>query len=281
LIETVVNYEVVEGENMVGDLNRRGFLGDEIQESKASVVKSYQKLFDLFYELNEYSQKKKFEIQPHEQNGQEVLSACLFIRILNGAQATCILSSHGLANDARVVLRSILEGLFMLTKMLKDPSFVRVYVGADEIKRLKIIRAARNSSHPVFAETKNSATDEVIESLQKRIEKENFPKRLNVKDIAESVGMGLYYESAYSLLSDDIHTAVRSLERYVGTDSEGGLDRIEWGPQFGDVPLNLAMAIDVLLRSWAAIDNLFKLGMESELKTYMKRLETVQAVYDK
>lgn len=265
---------------MVSDFDRKGFLGDEIQESKASVVKSYQKLFDLFYELNEYSQEKKFEIQPHDQNGQEVLSACLFIRILNGAQAACILSSHGLANDARVVLRSILEGLFILTKMVKDPSFVREYVGADEVKRLKIIRAAHSSSHPVFAEAKNSATDEVIESLQHRIDKEGFTE-LNVKNIAESAGMGLYYESVYRPLSDDIHTAVRSLERYVGTDSEGDLDRIEWGPQFGDVPMNLPMAIDVLLRSWQAINNLFKLGMESKLRTYMKRLETVQAEYGK
>jgi Family of unknown function (DUF5677) len=133
--------------------------------------------------------------------------------------------------------------------MVKDPSFVKEYIGADECKRLTLMNAARSSNYPVFAKVKKYATDEVIEALQKRIKEGGFKPLKKVKKIAQSVGMGAHYDSVYLLLSDDIHTAVRSVKGYVGTDSAGDLDRVEWSPQFDDVPMHLTMAMDVLLRS--------------------------------
>jgi hypothetical protein len=73
---------------------------------------------------------------------------------------------------------------------------------------------------------------------------------------------------------------VRSLEQYLKTEATGDVESLEWGPQTEDVPQNLSMGIDILIRSLECTDNLFAMGIRGELKTYMKQLERIQHEYE-
>jgi len=260
---------------MQKDFNEKGYLGEEIRHLQESVKERYQMSFNLLEDLNLYSQSKKSIIKANSEDGQQVISMSLFARILNGVQSVQILSTYGLTQDARVILRSLLEGFFILAKIVKDKSFVQEYVNEDEINRLILMESSRKYSGPLFASVREIATDDSIKSLREK--KDKGIRRINIETLAKDVGLPEFYDSLYRLLSVDVHCRVRSLEQYVRTDSEGEIRDVDWGPQYEDVDLNLIIAMDILLRCWGAMDHLFHLSIGEDLKEYMRKLERIQA----
>ena len=117
------------------DFNEKGFLGTAIVEFSKSVEEHYAAFFEACSRINELAHAVKFELEVHNKDGQEVLAATLFLRLLNGFQATVILSRLGLVTEAKIVLRSALESLFILRLLCKDEKFLAEYVGSDEVRR--------------------------------------------------------------------------------------------------------------------------------------------------
>jgi Family of unknown function (DUF5677) len=114
------------------------------------------------------------------------------------------------------------------------------------------------------------------ESLRSK-ERKRGVKQIKIEALAKSVGLGAYYDSVYRLLSQDVHSQVRSLEDYVSTGSDGEIGNIEWGPREQDVPTCLATGTDVLLRSWMAVDQLFKVGIQAEIQKYIQEYERIHS----
>ena len=231
---------------MSSDFNERGFLGDEIRDFQQVVLQKQNKFFELLRQLNLYSQSKKFEIEADAENGQQVLSLSLLAKIMNDVQSVYILCTYGLTQQSRIILRSTLEGFFLLAKLVKDSSFVSVYIKADIINRLNIMKASHNYSGSLFADVRKLATEDAIRELEKQKTAENV-QRINIEAIAKSTGLGAYYDSVYRVLSQDVHSQARSLEEYVSTGGDDGIENVEWGPREEDVPTCLAMASDVLI----------------------------------
>ena len=260
---------------MTHDFDECGYLGEEAVTFKQVAREKHRAYFDLFEEVNSFSQAKKFLIDANNQDGQQVLSVNIFIRILNGAQAVCILCGYGLAQEGQIILRSLLEGLIILAKIVSDPRFVSVYVLEDEVDRLKLMEAAEKHEHPAFVELKNHIDPAKISALRKRLKDQEI-QRLVLADLAKEVNLGPYYDSVYRLLSPGVHFRVRSLEDYVGVDEEGEITKVEWGPRYEDIPIILGIAMDILVRSWGLISNLFQLNLTEEVKAYLKRLKDVK-----
>src|SRR5262249_9171019 len=124
------------------------------------------------------------------------------------------------------------------------------------------------------------ATDEVIEAQRDKIKKQKIEK-WNLRNIVQELGLQFMYDSLYSLLSTDIHASVRSLEQYLKTEAMDDVESLDWGPRSEDVPQNLTMGIDTLIRSLECMDNLFAMGIKDELRNSMKQLETIQQEYEK
>ncbi len=209
-----------------------------------------------------------------------MLSVCLFVKILNGVETTHILSTYGLTHEGRVILRSVLEGFFFLKATVSDAAFVDEYILADEINRLKLMKAAKNHNRPPFLELKKYATDEVIKALDRKIQKQGI-KELNVWNVAQKLKLQYIYDSLYRLFSTDIHTGVRSLEQYMETGATGDLRHFDWRPHTEDVEQNISMGIDTLLRSLDALDDLFGMNIKDETHKYLKELEKAQDEYEK
>jgi Family of unknown function (DUF5677) len=257
-----------------GDFATKGYLGDEIREFRPSVIKKFQEYFDLFHEVSEYAHQKKFDINIEGKDSQHRFAAFLFARVLTGTPTVCFLSTYGLSNDARVVLRSTLEALFILIKIVKEPSFVTQYMGSNEVNRVRMMNAARNARYTP-PEIKD-VEDELLDYLNKRVKEERF-RELKACDIASSVGMDMHYDGMYRRLSNDVHVAAESLQPYLDSEIAG---MIEWGPQFGGLATNLMSATDLLLRALNIIDGLFGMGMENELRAYRERLIKTSMDFD-
>jgi Family of unknown function (DUF5677) len=157
---------------MPHDFNERGYLGTEIGDFQKSVLKKHEKFFELLRQLNFYSHAKKFDLQIDSENGQQVLAVSLLTKILNDVQSVFILCTYGLTQQSRIILRSTLEGFFLLAKLVTDPSFVSVYIKADIINRLNIMKASHNYSGPMFNDLRKLATEGAIRELEKQRKEE-------------------------------------------------------------------------------------------------------------
>lgn len=160
------------------DFYEKGFLGESIQEFTGGVLQQYEQFFAAATKLVELGYNIMMNLQPKDNNLQQILIASVLIRVLNGFQSVIILSRYGLVFDAKVVLRGQLESLFILKRLTVDSSFVKEYIDSDLNRRLLWMNVAHNSKAPHFDRLRMQATDQVIADLKREIATKNA-KELN------------------------------------------------------------------------------------------------------
>jgi hypothetical protein len=261
------------------DFDETGYLGEGIRQFQESTLASFKQFFTLSRTVCSFARGKVLQLKWDDTDGQQVLSCCLFVKILNGVETAHILSTYGLTHEGRVILRSVLEGYFYLGATVSDAAFVKEYILSDDLNRLKLMEAAKKHDRPPFSDIRNYATDEVIQAQREKIEKEEI-KEVKPWNVVQKLGLQHIYDSLYRVLSTDIHSSVRSLEQYMRTGATGDIESLDWRPQSEDVPQNLSMGIDTVIRSLECMDNLFVMGIRDELKTYLKQLKTIQEEHE-
>ena len=256
------------------DFNEKGFLGTAIVEFSKSVEEHYAAFFEACSRINELAHAVKFELEVHNKDGQEVLAATLFLRLLNGFQATVILSRLGLVTEAKIVLRSALESLFILRLLCKDEKFLAEYVGSDEVRRLKWMNVASQSKSPLFNELRSYATPSVRQELEEKIKRNNW-KELKPNDVAHRAGLLEMYEADYRLLSEEVHTLPRSMQYLLKADEAGDVSMFDWGPSAEGIEYVLVTAIRSLFIGLVAVTELFKVNKTEDLAIVDRTLTTL------
>lgn len=247
------------------DFNEKGFLGTAIDEFSKSVQIQHAKFFQLSHQINELAHATKFELQVHNRDPQEYLAATLFLRLLNGFAATVILGTKGLQFEAKVVLRSVIETLFILKPLCKEETFALEYLGSNKVQRLKWMNIAHESQDLNFESLRQYATPKVMEDLRKEIEQHGL-KKLEVKPIARRADLHHIYNAQYRLLSEQVHCLPISLDPFMVENQEGGLDSFDWGPKHEDLDFIIFTNIQMLFTAMVPVTKLFSLDKSGELK---------------
>ena len=256
----------------LGEFDRKGFLGEEAEAFAKKNEKKHKIWFDVCNELNELVQETKYEFQIYNQNGQEVVVSCLFIRVLNDFQSIVILAKRGLLPEAKVMLRSLLVAIFKLKLCSKDPEFYLEYIKSDDRRRLRLMNVARSTPNGALKRTREYATDDKMKKLKKKIARENA-KELKDIDIAKKSGMLSHYNTVYRVISDDIHIGIRSLNGYYVFDEKKTLKSFYWGPIDNGLELVLFTAMGELLTSFRDVCNFFKVNKREQIDTIDSKLK--------
>lgn len=253
---------------MVQDFDEKGILGLQAQEFCNEISIKYKDWFDLCSDINSFAQKSKYELVVHNMDGQEVISVCLFLRILNGFQACVILSKYGLVGEGEVLLRSLFEALFIMKACINDEDFMREYVKSDEVKQLKLMKAAYKHDAPIFLETRKYASMGRMKELQQKKDQKVI-KELNVFEVAEKAGLGILYDSAYRMLSDSVHCGPKSLEGYIaGTDDAGRVKSLTVMPIKAELENVFINAVQVMFYALDFIFEFFQIDKKSEMEPF-------------
>lgn len=247
------------------DFNEKGFLGTAIDQFSRSVQAQYAKFFELSYQISELAHDTKFELKVHNRDPQEFLSATIFLRLLNGFQAVVILGEKGLLFEAKVVLRSVIEALFILKLLCKEERFALEYLGSSKVQSLKWMNIAHENQDPNFESLRQYATPKVMEALKKEIEQHGL-KKLEVESIAKRADLHHIYNTQYRLLSEQVHCLPISLDPFMVQDKEGELTSFDWGPKYEDLDFILFTNVQILLAALNSITELFGLDKSDELK---------------
>lgn len=230
-----------------------------------SVQAQYVKFFELTHQINELAHAIKFELQVHNRDPQEYLAATLFLRLLNGFEATVILGTKGLLFEAKVMLRSVIETLFILKLLCKEEGFALEYLGSSKVQSLKWMNIAHENQDPNFESLRQYATPEVMEALKKEIEQHGL-KKLEVEPIAKRADLHHVYNAQYRLLSKQVHCLPISLDPFMVENQEGGLDSFDWGPKHEGLDFILFTNIQMLFTALVPVTKLFSLDKSGELK---------------
>lgn len=242
-----------------------GFLSKEVEAIQKEIHAKYAAWCGMIRRVNAFAHRVISRLSVHNRDGQQVLAACLLIKLLKDVQGAIILAERGLESEARTMLRVAVEALFVLVNVCTDEEFFRSFVYVAERDRLKLIRAIRANPSPVFEDVRPHVTPELVERLTRQIQEATVTMEA-VEQLARRVGLSHFYDGAYRLLSQDVHSSARSLERYLLFGETGELTGLRYGPLTEDLNLVHGTAATVTIMALGAIDRLLVLNLGTELR---------------
>ncbi len=172
-------------------------------------------------------------------------TACLvvFAHIIEYSHAVFQLARHGMAGSTMIVLRSVVEGWFLLAAIARDEAAFRWY--AETFKRVPSTTSKKFSK--AFPDSPPSPP---VPPVDNNVQ----PERMRVDELAQKAGLKAYYLSIYSILSHPVHGMSPN---YVPRG-----DRISIGPDERTVDW-LHMASSVLCLAACDLSNVFRLNLDS------------------
>jgi hypothetical protein len=256
-----------------------GFLGKQVENISQDTYEKHKELYDLIFEINKFAQKIKYEFVIHNQNIQELTIGSLYIKIIQSFESVIILSQRGLETDSKAILRVMLEAVFYLKSIYLDPDFVYDYIMGDEIERYRILFKVSKDNENIFSEElKEYVKKENPRKLKQKKEKDNS---LEIYNVAKKAKMYDFYQLVYGTLSSDIHTPIRSLEKYYGIDENGNVSHLICVPIFTDLTAVILTACSILLVALDCLSMFFKLNYESKISNYNENLKHFDCKKDK
>lgn len=178
----------------------------------------------------------------------------------------------GLGVEGKVLTRSILESLFILKAICNDEKLVQDFVLSHQAKQQKLLGIIfKKSNEDIFHRIKDDFTMEQLEKL-KRENKEKGIREIPTQDWARKANLTSHYETAYRVLSDEVHTTPISLEQYLQLDKDKTIMGVRHCPMMEGLRPILVTCIVVLLMALDQVCNLFKVDRSEQIKTIEKRV---------
>jgi hypothetical protein len=233
----------------------QGFLSPAIASFRTPVrqVAVYKQWFDFAEELNRLGLDMLRDHEVPRDDNQRVTIAALFVRAHQSFQAALVLAEMGMLADARVVLRSAVEGAIALNAVANDPGFIEQLTDAHRVNQRKTARLILNNP-----DYRSSCSSEEIAQMEATVQEVDAIEAATNKKLRDITWADVavknckdLYELLYRLLSSDgTHTNINSIHRFLTFDPAGQLTGVKVGPDTSDMVTVLKAACLMFL--WAA-----------------------------
>lgn len=260
-------------------INDEGFFSPDLDRYQRRIRADHPAYFELVKRANAFCQKVKSDLKIHKHDGQEILAACLFLKILEDVQGAVILLERGMLSQGRSLLRVAIEAFIILSKVCDSKAFVMAFLMVGEAERLKLANSIRESKGQAFEGIREKITDELLRELKEAVDTAEI-KSEKVRKWAEDLKLTALYDSVYRLFSQDVHSMARSLENYLILDEREEFQSFRWGPYFQkDFSTELLEAVRLLLVSANLMDMLFNLNVDKEIKSLMEEMKILNETW--
>ncbi len=265
-------------------INEEGFLSHEIEQWIKKYREENHKLFILSIELNRFAQSILLKLEINNGDIQKIISSALFARLISQYQSIIILIERGLVNEAKIILRVMLDNLFILVAITKDKKYTKFYINDDIEKRIHFLnRFSKNIGNHYDDILEKLDKEKIARELKELIEKKEtlesdelkLKGMITTKKWAEFSEMESLYYRLYAQFNDAVHTLSRELEQYVSVNSNGEISKINWGPDVDGVDIVLTTSADFLCRALSSINGFF--GFDNlKVEEYWKKIDKVE-----
>lgn len=246
--------------------SRSRFLGHSPDRVIAQIRRRAPSWFELAEEALTLCSGLLGRIRPRGNDGQRVLVAILYRRLVSSAEAVLLLAERGMHTEALVLRRSTMEALFVLGALWQQPELVSVYVDNDTHRRRDIYKNIRKASATVRNNLGSTLIIDDLDPMIRDLDQQTKGKRyLSVEQFAQAAGLHDHYLTDYCLLSEAAHHVARDLERNIGARTDDSIEAILWGPEREEPFRLLFPTIDHLMMATFVMNKLFKLNIKRQL----------------
>lgn len=259
-------------------IEKKGFLAEEIKKWIEKHRIENETWFKLSDECNEFGQKILYSIAIKKDHLQSLLVALWFSRALSHSQAIVLLMERGMLYEAQIILRTLLEVVFSLIALSKNPALGHEFLKDEKIQELKRYNISKNLPKNLKQNDKDQQNyiDKLIEELKFEICKNNY-KELKTEYIAQKAGMTNYYNLIYSRLCSTVHARIRDLEnQLILDDDKEEIKQLNWGPDVSGIGGVMLPTYEVLLMSMIHVNDLFKLSFKEKIESLFSELEAIR-----
>lgn len=186
----------------------------EMPDSKQNDKRSEETLGSVLGLANHFLETLRFD----RKNPQELISVCLYARLLELAAACKALLEKNALVGIPILLRSMFEADIDLTNLLNVPFYYKRMTASFLKEKLSFIKETASSSPSPFLEVVRKSRDskkdfrETEAELNRLITRKNGP--INIRCRAEFAGKLDEYLTNYRMLCLDTHNNIRSLEEW-------------------------------------------------------------------
>lgn len=252
-------------------LRKHGFLGDEAKAIVISIREGHKELFAFIDEVSNLTNDIAGKIKIDFNDLQQLVAVSLLSRAMHGFYSTVILAQQGLEPDAKVILRSLLDTVFILGSVCSDKEFAVAYVKSEKARQLKFANVIIADQEGSFGKGKFVNLEERRDSLKKEIDSESI-KSYSSEQLSKLAGLYPIYQTAYRILSDDVHISPKALDCFFAVNEEKELKCLDVGPKIDTLMENLCTAVAIILHAIDGICVLLKIDASKDIDSLRKKL---------
>jgi Family of unknown function (DUF5677) len=217
-----------------------GFLSPTMEGFRTSLrrVPAYQLWFGFAEELNRLGWDMLEDHETPTADNQRLIISVLFIRAHQSLQAAIRLIENGMLGDARVVLRSAVEGAMALNVLANDSTFDKKLIEAHlhnqrKMARIVLTTPEYRKEHTPAEIAEMGATIKQVDGME-ATEGHEF-RDINWADVSAKHCRDLYNLLYRPLSNDGTHTNVNAIHRFLSFDGAGQPHALRFGPATHDM----------------------------------------------
>lgn len=241
-----------------------GFLSAEILGFERIITGHYAKKLELAVGTNRLTHRVIYSIKPRSEHAPDLILAALLTKQVGAFQSIVILLRKGLETQAQVLLRNLAEMMFITGAIRKDETFVKRYVLAEQVGRLKALEAIVRDKQSLHEEV-DADTTRLIGELRAEIERDR-PETFTTKRIAEIADLSSYYDNVYRYTSMAVHASPRELNTAFVVNADGNVVSMRYGPVVDDLDMCFDYGITMMLYTLHETASHFGLELIGEIE---------------
>lgn len=241
-----------------------GFLSTEILEFERIIAGRYAKKLELAGDTNRLAHRVIYSIKPHSGHVTELFLAALLTRQASVFQSIVILLRNGLETQSQILVRNLAEMMFITGAIRKDETFVKRYVLAEQVGRLKALEAIVRDKQGRQEEV-DADTTRLIGELRAEV-KRDPPETFTTHRIAEIAGLLSYYDNVYRYTSMAVHGSPRELNTAFVVDADGNVVSMRYEPVVDDLDMCFDYGISMMLYTLHETASHFALELVGEIE---------------
>ncbi|MDR3579667.1 MAG: DUF5677 domain-containing protein [Oryzomonas sp.] len=197
--------------------SKNGFLGEDVKVWIDDNRQHYLELFMLAEQFNSICYESLREVSLSNKDNKKHIISCLFLRIMEHFQGTYVLVTRGMVSSANVMLRALIEAMFVLVSISKDDDALKAYVLNDELERLKLANKIIEDKDEVYSEADKKSAKQIKSEIQDTLKEIKY-LRYRTEDFARIAGLHNWYTTVYAFISRSVHATIKDMEQHLDLD---------------------------------------------------------------
>ncbi|MEO3691628.1 DUF5677 domain-containing protein [Roseateles paludis] len=214
------------------------FLDDWIHLATAGIRLKHMSTIGLCRELNVCANRLIFSTTIRSSDIQQVLIAALLPRLLTAFQGAVLTGQIGLASEAKLLVRKVLEVTFRIVAVSKSVEVANRYVQSDECHRRKFLNKLSALKSVELSALEMEQVTRLKQEVNDAIAEKGI-REIGTQWFAEQAELMDLYNTAYALLSEAAHANVRDIGEVLIQADASDVDHLRYGPDddgLSDVP---------------------------------------------